>query len=308
MLSWNSFQGDGLIPLSYWTNEKITMELLRDKYKHRYPEKVAQNYAFRNSSLFCSYIRQSKEMWQEADKQSNWSKPLTLYYAMMNLWKAWILTIYPEYPEQTSQLKHGISTKKKKKQNFSLLADEIRFQRDGLTTLILTAMNREELIGHVYTTEQLVSMLPVLQSSYLLVKSTPTLWKVTTVQDQILLPTYFPDELIPIILEQANINYDPQLNRSREFSLPIKNLASSLYIEKSDPYLFARKDRSLPVPEALILYLLLFSFSMLCRYDPALWQQVVSHEWMKESIWVEEIFQLTQNRFPTLIQKYLELD
>lgn len=308
MISGNSFQDEGLIPLSYWENEKITMDLLQKKYRLRYPEKKAQNFAFRNSSVLCSYIRQAKLMWQEATKQSNWSKPLTLYYAMMNLWKAWILTIYPEYPEQTSQLKHGISTKKKKKQSFSLSADEIRFQRDGLTTLILTAIGREELVGHIFTTEQLVSMLPALQSSYLRVFPTPTLWKVTIFQDQVLLPTHFPDELIPVILEQSNLSYNSLHSTSKELILPVTDLAKSLYVEKSDPYLFARKDRSLPVPEALILYLLLFSFSMLCRYDPTLWQQVVSNEWMKESIWVEQLFHLTQTRFPILIQKYLESD
>lgn len=290
--------------LTYLENEKITLEFLKQHYQKHYDKKEVERLAFRNSSTVSSYMKQAKAMFLEAERQSIWCQPITLYYAMMNLWKVWLLTKDPFYPQQTSHLKHGISTKKKKRQPFSLQTDEIRIQREGLVPTLLYLLKREELIGETYKIEQLISMIPEMQASYLLVKKVKTLWSIADHGEFYRLNEPLSDEwkerlttLLPIDwIEQESLTFlkNEQITPQILYSL-----------QESDPYLFIRKDRILPIPEAITLFMLMFGFSMLCRYDPPLWQEVVSNEWMKESIWVTELIQIIPNKFPRLIQNYL---
>lgn len=298
MSNWN-FQS-----LSYWENEKIVLSLLQKKYEKKFSPKDAEKWAYRNCSTICSYLRQAKKMYEELRWQSLLSQPITLYYLMMNLWKIWILSLDPFYPERTSQLKHGISTKKKKRQPFSLLADEVRFQKEGLVAHLLKLLQRQELMGRSYTIEQLVSMIPEMQPSYWMVKQQKTLWKGIDLGEKILVLEKIPDEIIPFFQESIFSNYET--NRNGILLQKTTNLHPYLLYQEGDPYLFLRKDRLIPVPEALNYFMLMFHFSMLCRYDPPLWHDVIRQEWMKESIWVNEIIHLSTHRFPKLIERYLE--
>ncbi len=46
-------------------------------------------------------------------------KPLLLYYGYVQLLKAILLTVDPIYPQSSSVLAHGVSTRKRKKQHYS---------------------------------------------------------------------------------------------------------------------------------------------------------------------------------------------
>ena len=46
----------------------------------------------------------------------------------------YINEIRPDYPESTTHLAHGVTTRKRKKKDFSFLEDEVKIQRNGLFT------------------------------------------------------------------------------------------------------------------------------------------------------------------------------
>ena len=66
-------------------------------------------------------------------------KPMLLFYGMGQLFKACLLTIDPNYPESTSVLAHGVTTRKRKKQGYQFLEDEVKIQKNW--TYLLTLQN-----------------------------------------------------------------------------------------------------------------------------------------------------------------------
>ena len=67
-------------------------------------------------------------------------QPILLFYGFVHLIKACLLTIDPNYPENTSVLAHGVSTRKRKKQQYEFLKDEVKFQKNGLFPCMLENM------------------------------------------------------------------------------------------------------------------------------------------------------------------------
>src|SRR5699024_3844942 len=53
-------------------------------------------------------------------------------YGMIHLLKAALLTTRPNYPESTSMLAHGVSTRKRKRRNYTFMDDEVKTQYKGL--------------------------------------------------------------------------------------------------------------------------------------------------------------------------------
>ncbi len=54
---------------------------------------------------------------------------MLLFYGMSQLFKACLLTIDPNYPESTTVLAHGVTTRKRKKQGYQFLEDEVKVQK-----------------------------------------------------------------------------------------------------------------------------------------------------------------------------------
>ncbi len=59
---------------------------------------------------------------------------MLLFYGISQLFKACLLTIDPNYPESTTVLAHGVTTRKRKKQGYQFLEDEVKVQKNGLFT------------------------------------------------------------------------------------------------------------------------------------------------------------------------------
>lgn len=56
-------------------------------------------------------------------------QPILLFYGLVHLIKACLLTIDPNYPNSTSVLAHGVSTRKLKKQQYLFFQDEVKIQK-----------------------------------------------------------------------------------------------------------------------------------------------------------------------------------
>ena len=84
-----------------------------------------------------------------------------LFYGFVHLIKACLLTEDPGYPENTSVLAHGVSTRKRKKQQYEFLKDEVKFQRNGLFSCMLEKMfNIKHLEGDKATMICLLQQIP----------------------------------------------------------------------------------------------------------------------------------------------------
>ena len=62
-------------------------------------------------------------------------QPILLFYGFVHLIKACLLQQDPCYPENTSVFAHGVTTRKRKKQQYEFLKDEVKFQKNGLFSM-----------------------------------------------------------------------------------------------------------------------------------------------------------------------------
>lgn len=314
--------------LSYFENEFIAREYLKDKYSQleiEHPER----FAFRNVTPFLIYIRQSRQIFQSVHLVTNWMKPTHLYYGMMSLLKALILTVDPHYPQSSQVLKHGLTTKKRKKEMFRFFFDDIRVQKDGLFPHYQSLFSYH--LREDYNPIQLMQMIPDLQESVSKV-----------VKSQHFVPIEIEEKLESIyvifpytLLDQMNYSQERFVewlnSRSTEgtFSLPeaslctqnMQNLFPVLWSsnrgkvlkhpyfyqnKKGDHFIWTRNDHLIePVPEIEAHYMLLFGLSMLSRYEPPLWADVIDATTSLEGILIQELLRIVKRKFPNLILNQL---
>ncbi|WP_339060739.1 YaaC family protein [Tepidibacillus marianensis] len=152
----------------YFESEPKTKRHLQKVYE-QFDQKNGYKLAFQNTSKFIYFIKQSREYFNSAEKSNILVKPLLIYYGMMNLIKALVLTKDPSYPSNISVLRHGITTRKLKKNNYQFHEDEIKIQKEGLIPLFYSLMTQEpieKIDGQKYKIKELLSLLPELVDSY----------------------------------------------------------------------------------------------------------------------------------------------
>jgi len=316
--------------LVFFESEPITKNFLIKLYDEN-GHKDSFKLAFVNTSKFIYFIKQAKEYFISANKSNILVKPLLIYYGMMSLIKAVILTKDPNYPSKTSVLRHGITTRKLKKNNYHFHEDEIKIQKEGLLPWFYTIMtnNSNKIIeGNKFKIKELLAMIPELHSTYTLLYNEyriipVTIKQLTNSTVELLLPNsalniYTNDT--QLINELNNNNYD----QSNNFTLnninndiisiiwkstlanPIKYssfFANPLLIQdiKGNYYLRKITDNKDILPDILIDYMLMYNLGMLCRYETELWGEIVFSFTSEDMYIINEFVTLTMRKFPNLI-------
>ncbi|MBA4602852.1 hypothetical protein H2C83_11120 [Thermoactinomyces sp. AMNI-1] len=300
-------------------NEELARKFLLRKYKQanfQEPERLS----YKNVQSFTAYIRQALSLFHTALLGERWSQPLLLYYGMMNFIKAWILTKKPCYPESTTVLRHGLSTRKRKKGQFRFSEDEIRIQKEGLFPLLAAQMGVPVQAGDTLSVRELLGLLPDLQPVYQLIFDQCTLfpvrWNLSTpsspcliVSEKILDECYltssaFVEKLNQQVKQTLFSLATPSIRKGKLYlacSLPAPELVRHPWLlvnKKGDYYLYAGNNRPEPVPEVMCLFMLCFSMSMLCRYDPPLWEEIMLQPVHQEQLMLEQLINLIARGFP----------
>jgi hypothetical protein len=316
-------------------NEKFSRKWLQEKYvQQNHPH--ADRAAFKNVQAFTAYISQAKAIFTTYSQNSFWVQPLLLYYGMISLWKALILTFDTDYPQNSSVLRHGLSTRKRKKENYQFFQDEIRVQSNGLFPFIAHRLQPALQPGQSYTPQELFSMVPELQSSYQSLFSTPSLLPVTLktaqtnrvdnqgtafdLSDQVLDIWHLT---APAFVHKLNRSchqsfFSLDASHSRQGTLSLiwkheqishvnkwgKGFAHPWFYEdhKGNYYLWLGSHRpQQPLQEIFALHMLLFSLSMLCRYETPLWGEMTDTSLTEAAILIQQLLPLVKRKFPHLI-------
>ncbi|MEH7537842.1 YaaC family protein, partial [Bacillus toyonensis] len=77
------------------------------------------------------------------------------------LFKACLLTIDPNYPESTTVLAHGVTTRKRKKQGYQFLEDEVKIQKNGLFTHVAEQQKQLGSLGLQNSLQSIIYVLSV---------------------------------------------------------------------------------------------------------------------------------------------------
>ncbi|PTM56916.1 YaaC family protein [Desmospora activa] len=307
-------------------NETTVRRFLEEKYQGRNRENPGRD-AFRAAHSLIYHIKQARSLYQAA-RQSEWIiRPLLAYYGLMNLAKAWVLSEDPDYPRTASVLKHGLSTRKRKPASFSLFWEEVRVQREGLFPLLVTLAGEGERTGERWSMQTLFSMLPELQDSYRQLFRETSLFPIAwtegeqgwmVVEEAVLDRLHLTSQGMVQTLERhrhpAGISFSAEESYIRSSKMYLKveqpqSLSTHPWIREDvggQYYLYINDSRRSWVPaEILVHYLLLFSLSMLCRYDTPLWGEMVYGLGSEEMVLIQEFLQLTQRKSPQLILEAL---
>lgn len=322
--------------LVFFESEPITKNFLMKRYNEN-GYKDSFKLAFVNTSKFIYFIKQAKEYFISANKSNILVKPLLIYYGMMSLIKAVILTKDPDYPNKTGVLRHGITTRKLKKSNYHFHEDEIKIQKEGLLPWFYTIMHNSNdnsytsnkiIEGNKYKIKDLLAMIPELHNTYTLLYNEYHMLPFTIKQfTNSSVELIFPINSLKIftgdiqLIEQLNNNsYDHDNNFTLnninndlisiiwngKITNPIKYanfFANKLLIQdiKGNYYLRKFTDNNDILPDILIDYMLMYNLGMLCRYETELWGEIIFSFTSEDMYIINEFVNLSMRKFPNLI-------
>ncbi len=94
----------------------------------------AKQKSYENSYTFVYYLQHAESFYTTTNTAPLSIKPILLFYGMIQLLKAGLLTVDATYPNSSSLLAHGVTTRKRKKQDYDFFQDEVKIQKSGLFT------------------------------------------------------------------------------------------------------------------------------------------------------------------------------
>lgn len=139
----------------------------------------AEKKSFENCYPFIYYLEHGKNYY-ELYKAAPFSiQPMLLFYGISQLFKACLLTIDPNYPESTTVLAHGVTTRKRKKQGYQFLEDEVKIQKNGLFTHVAEQLfHMKHLEAEKFNMLELMGNIPELQNLFRYSQKVSTLYKI----------------------------------------------------------------------------------------------------------------------------------
>ena len=317
-----SEKGDNLI-INYknWDNfscffsAEYCQRYLKNCYQRRNIDNPEQK-SYENGYAFLYYLEHGQIYYDQAEKSPLILKPILLFYGLVHLIKACILTIDPFYPETTAVLAHGVSTRKRKKQNYLFFHDEVKFQKNGLFPFMSEKMfHMKQLEGEKIIMEELLQLIPELNDLFFLVEGKRTFANLTQQDNKLIIPEYILD------------NYHMTESRFKEFFIS-KFKSSVEFIDKEfafniskdflsemSPLFFNLETNSYSIPlakgnfinlpELLVHYLLLYNLSMIARYETEWWSELTKMMPNSDYPFIKSFLEITMKKGPFLIYQFL---
>lgn len=118
----------------------------------------AKKNSFKNSERFIYFLKHAESFYKQAAYSPLEIKPILLFYGMAQLIKACLITRDPHYPSHTSVLAHGVTTRKRKKQNYCFSDDEVKIQRNGLCVHFMKHLfGQSDIVDERYTMKKIIN-------------------------------------------------------------------------------------------------------------------------------------------------------
>ncbi|MBP2243349.1 hypothetical protein J2Z40_003985 [Cytobacillus eiseniae] len=296
-----------------------TQKFLQRCYENQQLPKAEQN-SYEKSYPFIYYLEHGQIYFQQAKLAPLIIQPILLFYGLVHFIKACILTVDPNYPETTSVLAHGVSTRKRKKQQYQFFQDEVKFQKSGLFPYMAEKMfHMEHIEGEKATMEDLFTQIPELHALFIQMEGKNTFvpieqkGKVLSIP-KIILDTYHMTEsrFIDYLKRKSIVEIIPE--PLDEDFIHIQSPSPSLYEPLPIRHNLAKDHFCLPIvkntfntyPELLIHYLLLYNLSMIARYETEWWSELIKMMPNQDYPFIQSFLQITEKKGPSLVFHYLK--
>ncbi len=321
-----------LVPNDIWQSynalhsANTTQQILQKCYKSIGIDQ-SEKKAFENCYPFIYYLEHGQNYYQLASQATLSIKPVLLFYGMVQLLKACLLTVDPQYPESTSVLAHGVSTRKRKKQSYEFFYDEVKVQKNGLFAHFSERMFQvKQLEGEKYTMESLLKRIPELNPLFKLHYNKEISIKILEENEhQFSIPLKILDmhnmtkrrfqdffvESIPVKITPMTDEKDKKANSLLFIQSPedmLSSLACSpiLYHLYEQAYYFpTERSQTTKFPEIMSHYLLLYNLSMISRYETEWWSELLHSYSSNDYPFIQQFLSITSDKVPYLLYLFL---
>ena len=288
---------------------------LKNNYKRWNIDNPEQK-SYENCYAFLYYLEHGQIYYQQAENAPLILKPILLFYGLVHLIKACILTIDPAYPETTSVLAHGVSTRKRKKQNYQFFQDEVKFQKNGLFPFMSEKMfHMKRLEGDKITMEELLELIPELDDLFMVHESKSTFTPIYSLNGQLAVPEKILDHYHMTedrLKEFLTTKSGSQIEFSNEGLLfqfkknTFTGISPIKFNLENDSFVLPLKKENLFVfPELMVHYLLLYNLSMIARYETEWWSELTKMMPNRDYPFIKTFLEITLHKGPFLIYEYL---
>lgn len=245
--------------------------------------------SYENCHTFLYYLKHGLHFYETGKKTTTMIQPILLFYGMAHLIKASLLIKRPDYPESTKLLAHGVSSRKRKKRNYTFMEDKVTIHNHGLYSYFskhLYHINNP--ILDKYKMKDLLTLIPEMSTLFSFHHESDMsvigdMHSQSLTFGNHLLDSYhltsqaFIERIKPYLpsINHTNIN---QSNIQLTLEQPFSKSFGPFFFHITDETVYFPKTRELflPISEVMVHYLLLYNLSMLSRYDAEWWGELLT--------------------------------
>jgi hypothetical protein len=281
--------------------------------------------SFENCYGFIYYIEHGKKYYHLSQQAPQEIKPVLLFYGMIQLLKACILTVDPDYPDSSSVLAHGLSTRKRKKRSYEFLLDEVKVQKTGLFNHFCEKLfHMKHIEGEKFRMDHLLKLLPELSPLHEQMNGTAY----QTRMDRFTNKTFILSDTAPDYLHMTKSRFMEYINTTfaSKIRIEIQTETPEKFLvhlndlnQKFDcfPLSFHLNEQTFYFPidrellqapflnEIMVHYVLLYNLSMLSRYDTEWWSEIFHTYTSEELPFISQFLTITANKIPFLLGQFL---
>ncbi|PMC33691.1 hypothetical protein CJ195_27115 [Bacillus sp. UMB0899] len=306
--------------LSYHSTQTIQKKL--EKCYQNLSKENSSGLSYDNCYRFIYFLKHGENFFLQANQSPHAIQPILLFYGISQLLKACLLIKDPNYPSTSSVLAHGASSRKRKKQQYQFLKDEIKVQRNGLFSHVAKELFQihDHLEAEKYSMELLLNQIAEMNDVLLFHQAKKNYVKVeTTGQRQIILTDetaqYFhmsAERLSEYLGEKHHLEREQDATNDQiilrtKYSNHTFHCSPFLFhIENNSFYLPNKRESFLSLPELLVHYLLLYNLSMISRYETEWWYELLLGTSNDDYPIILRYMEIAKRKIPYFILEFLE--
>ncbi|WP_390364302.1 YaaC family protein [Virgibacillus byunsanensis] len=308
--------------------------MMHSFYTYLQSQQTAQNYlyqcynnigiadaepkSYENYSPFMYYIDHGMKFYENGKKIDPLLQPVLFFYGMVHLLKACLLTTRPSYPESTSLLAHGVSSRKRKKKHYTFMHDEVKIQHNGLFPYFSQHLfSIERFPFEKIKMNHLLALIPEMNSLFNFNNEEMMVVVGETGTNTLQIPLHLLDSYH--LTEKSFLhrikNHLPNINKLKveqsqiniELIEPITTSHGPFFIDLGkEKILFPiHRNHFTPISEVMVHYLLLYNLSMLCRYEAEWWGELLSTKSELDYPFIRQFLEITSDKIPLLLENEL---
>ncbi|WP_026568929.1 YaaC family protein [Sediminibacillus sp. JSM 1682029] len=280
----------------------------------------AEAKSYQNCYRFLYYLEHGRTFYETSRNAPLMVKPILLFYGMVHLLKACLLTKRPDYPENTTLLAHGVSTRKRKKQQYSFWNDEVKIQHNGLFPYFSQVLfHIDPLKAGKIAMHRLFAHIPEVSRLIRYHHGNIPLVKIGDYEKRQLrfplscLDTYHMTETG--FLSKMAAFFPPFLEKKATGNHLVVDLPGPVSPHSQGPVFFNLEEEAIYFPsgrdhftdwhEIMAHYLLLYNLSMICRYETEWWGDLLHTLPNEDHPFIVHFLQVTADKVPFLLGWYL---